>query len=120
MPNVFAAAGVAAALAASLTAFAAPIDGAVAAPPLTVNVVVDNPAKDPALTRSVDNPGRIAYQSSFRRIDLFDQPVLQYIDGGSIPVLGASTDASISTSSQVTLSGYLLDCVTTPCAAIAP
>src|SRR6516162_9617264 len=57
---------------------------------------------------------------SFRRISLFDQPVLQYIDGGSIPVLGASTDASISTSSQVTLSGYLLDCVTTPCAAIAP
>ena len=46
MPNVFAAAGVAAALAASLTAFAAPIDGAVAAPPLTVNVVVDNPAND--------------------------------------------------------------------------
>jgi hypothetical protein len=64
MPNVFAAAGVAAALAASLTAFAAPIDGAVAAPPPTVNVVVDNPAKDPALTRSVDDPGRIAYQST--------------------------------------------------------
>jgi len=174
MPNVFAAACVAAALAASLTVFAAPIDGARANPP-TVNVVVDNPANDPALTRSVDDPGRIPYQRtapcdlpgnlcnfifpavpkghrlvlqhisghlnltsdvggvevelngtsflappSFRHISLFDQPVLQYIDGGSIPVLGASTDASISTSSQVTLSGYLLDCVTTPCAAIAP
>jgi hypothetical protein len=152
MANVFAAVGVAAALAASLTALAAPTDAARAALP-TSNVNVVNPAKDPALTRSVDEPGRIAYQStapcdlpgntcnfifpavpkghrlvlqhisghldftsdvggvevdlngtsflappSFRRIGLFDQPVLQYIDGGSIPVLGATTDASISTS----------------------
>jgi hypothetical protein len=63
MPSVFAAAGVAAALAASLTVFAAPIDGARAASP-TSNVIVVNPAKEPALTRSVDDPGRIAYQSS--------------------------------------------------------
>jgi hypothetical protein len=62
MDSVFAAAGAAAALAASLTALAAPIDAALAAPP-TSNVIVVNPAKEPALTRSVDDPGRIAYQS---------------------------------------------------------
>jgi hypothetical protein len=49
--------------AASLTALVAPIDGARAASP-TSNVVVVNPATEPALTRNVDDPGRIAYQSS--------------------------------------------------------
>ena len=57
------AAGVAAALAASLTAFAAPINATRAASPAS-NVVVVNPATEPALTRNVDDPGRIAYQSS--------------------------------------------------------
>jgi hypothetical protein len=174
-----AAAGVAAALVASLTAFAAPIDGARAAPP-TSNVNVVNPAIEPALTRSVDEPGRIAYQSattcavgsdfcnfvfpevpkghrlvvqhvsgqmvfasdtpgvqlgltggtneggasflappSFRRNGLFDQPVLQYFDGGSIPVLFASPDATIQFGTA-TISGYLLNCATTPCQPIAP
>jgi hypothetical protein len=181
MANVFTAAGVAAALAVSLTALAAPIDGARAASP-TSNVNVVNPATEPALTRSVDDPGRIAYQStatcngagnscnflfpavpkghrlvvqhvsghlnfttdasgvevdfngdateafssflappSFQRTGIFDQPVLLYFDGGSEPILFTSADASFNTSpSQATLSGYLLDCVTTPCAAIAP
>jgi len=62
MASVFGAAGVAAALAASLTAFVASSDGARANPP-TSNVNVVNPATEPALTRSVDDPGRIAYQS---------------------------------------------------------
>jgi hypothetical protein len=63
MTSVFAAAGVAAAFAASLTVFVAPIEGARANPP-TIEVTVDNPTTDPALTRNVDDPGRIAYQST--------------------------------------------------------
>jgi hypothetical protein len=63
MASVFAAAGVAAALAASLTALVVPTDAAHAASP-TSNVIVVNPATEPALTRNVDDPGRIAYQST--------------------------------------------------------
>ena len=181
MASVFATAGVAAALAASLTAFAAPVGGAVAATP-TVQVDVANPATNPALTRSVDDPGRIAYQStaecildsnacsfdfpaapknhrlvvqhvsgtlafaagggrgarvtldggandalssfiappSFLGEILFDQPILQYFDAGSAPFLLAEADTTLNSVSSATISGYLLDCATTPCAAIAP
>ena len=63
MASVFSAAGVAAALAVSLTALVVPIEGARAASP-TSNVIVVNPATEPALTRTVDDPGRIAYQST--------------------------------------------------------
>jgi hypothetical protein len=181
MVSVFAAAGVAAALAASLTALAAPVGGAVAATP-TVQVDVANPATNPALTRSVDDPGRIAYQSMavclldsttcsfdfpavpknhrlvvqhvsgslmfaagggrgarvtldggangafssfiaptpFLGDSLFDQPVLQYFDAGSAPVLVGIADVMLNSVSSATISGYLLDCATTPCAAIAP
>jgi hypothetical protein len=56
------AAGGVAALVAGLTIFAAATDSALAAPPAT-QVDVVNPATSPALTRSVDDPGRIAYQS---------------------------------------------------------
>jgi hypothetical protein len=179
MASVFAAAGVAAALAASLTVLAAPVGGAVAATP-TVQVDVANPATNPALTRSVDDPGRIAYQStaacvldsnacsfdfpavpknhrlvvqhvsgqlfggnatgakvnlsgganqavssflaprSFQGASQFDQPVLQYFDAGSAPFLLAEADTTLNSVSSATISGYLLDCATTPCAAIAP
>jgi hypothetical protein len=179
MTSVFAAAGVAAAFAASLTVFVVPIEGARANPP-TSNVIVVNPATEPALTTNVDDSGRIAYQSrttcdlggtgcifvfpavpkghrlvvqhvsgrlgfrsdasgvevdlngganealfsflappSFRRTSRFDQPVLQYIDGGSTPVLTTDADA-VFLLSEATISGYLLNCATTPCAAIAP
>ena len=57
------AAGVVAALVAGLTVIAAATDSALAAPPAT-QVDVVNPATSPALTRSVDDPGRIAYQST--------------------------------------------------------
>ena len=172
------AAGVAAALAASLTAFAAPINAARAATP-TSNVIIVNPATEPALTRSVDDPGRIAYQitaacvldtdacafdfpavpqnhrlvvqhisgllvgnvtgalviliggangalssfiapPSFQGASQFDQPVLQYFNAGSAPSLTAVADATLISFSSATISGYLLDCATTPCAAIAP
>ena len=56
MASVFAVAGVAAALAASLAAFVAPIDGALAAPPASKLDVVDL-ATDPALTRKCRRPG---------------------------------------------------------------
>jgi hypothetical protein len=180
MASVFAAVGAAAALVASLTVFVAPIDTARAASATNVNVV--NPATEPALTRSVDDPGRIAYQSravcdlggnfcsfdfpavpknhrlvvqhvsvslfsnttgptgaqvnlsgganqaasfllappSFLGASQFDQPVLQYFDAGSAPFVFATADVTLSEVSTATLSGYLLDCATTPCAAIAP
>ena len=181
MASVFTAAGVAAALAASLTALVAPIHGARAASP-TSNVIVVNPATEPALTRSVDDPGRIAYQSTAECILdsnacsfdfpaapknhrlvvqhvsgtlafaagggrgarvtldggangalssfiappsllghlLFDQPVLQYIDAGSAPSVSALADIILDSNSKATISGYLLDCATTHCTAIAP
>lgn len=59
MASLFASASVAAALAALVV----PVGGALAGPP-TVPVDVLNPATNPALTRSVDDPGRIAYQST--------------------------------------------------------
>ena len=176
MASVFAAAGAAAALAASFTAVVVPVGGALAAPP-TVQVDVTNPATNPALTRSVDDPGRIAYQSaaacvsdqntcsfnfsavpknhrlvvqhvsvglallangtrgqvslegganggfsdfSFQPPIFFvDQPVLVYFDAGSAPFVFAETDVGLSSNSDATISGYLLDCATTPCAAIA-
>lgn len=181
MASVFAAAGVAAALAASLAALVVPIDAARAASP-TSNVIVLNPATEPALTRNVDDAGRIPYQSraacvldsnfcsfnfpavpknhrlvvehvsgflafaagngrgarvtldggangalssfiappSFLGESVFDQSVLQYFDAGSAPLLGALADINLSSASSATISGYLLDCATTPCAAIAP
>ena len=60
-----AAGGVAAVLAAIMTVSVVPIDGALAIPP-TSNVIVVNPATEPALNRSVDDPGRIAYQKHGR------------------------------------------------------
>jgi len=176
-----AATGIAATVAASLAILVCPVGGAVAAPP-TVQVDVANPATNPALTRSVDDPGRIAYQSTaecildgnFCGFDfpavpknhrlvvqhvsgdlpfaagdgrgarvtldggangalssfiappsllghlLFDQPVLQYIDAGSAPSVSALADIILDSNSKATISGYLLDCATTPCAAIAP
>ena len=58
---------------------------------------------------------------SFQGEILFDQPVLQYIDAGSAPILGAIADTMLNSApSSATISGYLLDCATTPCAAIAP
>ena len=181
MASVFTAAAVAAAFAASLTALVVPNDAARAASPAS-NVIVVNPATEPALTRNVDDPGRIAYQSkadcvldstfcsfnfpavpknhrlvvehvsgvlafaagngrgarvildggannavssflappSFLGESLFDQPVLQYFDAGSAPLLSALADINLSSASSGTISGYLLDCATTPCAAIAP
>ena len=176
-----AAAGAAAVLVASLAVFVAPIGTSRAASATNVNVV--NPATEPALTRSVDDPGRIAYQStavcfpatntcsfnfpavpknhrlvvehvsvslvgtptgptgaqvslsgganqafsfllappSFLGASQFDQPVLQYFDAGSPPFLLAVADVNLSSSDSIAiLSGYLLDCATTPCAAIAP
>ena len=56
---------------------------------------------------------------SFQRVGLFDQPVPLYFDGESVPILGATADVSFAPS-QATISGYLLDCMKTPCAAIAP
>lgn len=169
-----AAGGVAAVLAAIMT---------VSVVPLTAHSPSRRPATstEPALTRSVDDPGRIAYQStaacvpnfitysfdfsavpknhrlvvqhvfgvlvfvadargaqvtledganhavsaflappSFLRENLFDQPVLQYFDAGSAPFLFVDGDVDQSSVSKATISGYLLDCATTPCAAIAP
>jgi hypothetical protein len=163
-----------------MTAVVVPIGGALAAPP-TVQVDVVNPATNPALTRSVDDPGRIAYQSkvacvrdqnacafhfsavpknhrlvvqhvsvslgfladargaqvtleggangafssffappSFLEGISVDQPVLQYFDAGSLPFVFTESDINPSSASTATISGYLLDCATTPCAAIAP
>jgi hypothetical protein len=171
--------GIAAAFAAGLAILVSPVGGAVAAPPAT-QVDVVNPATSPALTRNVDDPGRIAYQSSttcvldsttctfdfppvpknhrlvvqhvsvellfgadargaqislgggangavssfiappsFLHSSLFNQSVLQYYDAGSAPFVFAFADISPSPDSLATISGYLLDCATTPCAAIA-
>ena len=57
---------------------------------------------------------------SFQGASQFDQPVLQYFNAGSAPSLTAVADATLISFSSVTISGYLLDCATTPCAAIAP
>jgi hypothetical protein len=56
---------------------------------------------------------------SFQGQSQFDQPVLQYFDAGSAPSLTAVADTTLISFSSATLSGYLLDCATTPCAAIA-
>ena len=175
-----AATGIAAAFAASLAILGCPVGGAFAAS-ATAQVDVANPATNPALTRSVDDPGRIAYQStaacvpnfttcsfdfpavpqnhrlvvqhvsaallvvvdargaqvtleggangafssfiappSFLRASLFDQPVLQYFDAGSTPILVAIADVMLTSVSSATISGYLLDCAKTPCEPIAP
>jgi hypothetical protein len=171
--------GIAAAFAASVAMLGCPVGGALAA---ATQVDVVNPATSPALTRSVDDPGRIAYQStaacildsnfcsfdfpavpknhrlvvqhvsgdvpfaagdgkgarvtldggangalssfiappSFQGHLLFDQPVLQYIDAGSAPFVSVTADIILDSNSKATISGYLLDCATTHCAAIAP
>ena len=56
---------------------------------------------------------------SFQQASLFDQPVLQYFDAGSAPFVLTRSDVDPAGNSQMTISGYLLDCATTPCEAIA-
>jgi hypothetical protein len=61
--------------------------------------------------------------ASDRNNILFDQPVLFYSDAGEAPTVKAVLfNATLATSpvSSVTLTGYLLDCRTSPCAPIAP
>jgi hypothetical protein len=177
---------------ASLAVVAAPIQEALGDKPSTPVTVV-NPSTGPALTSSIDDPGRIAYQSvatlnssgshcaatscnfSFAAVpqgqrlvvqhvsgllyfngtpdavtvqlgngsgffapfvdneSLFDQPVLYYVDGGTSPVVnvsllvpvsqsggaGTSKDMFTADPQSVTLTGYLLNCTVSPCAAIA-
>jgi hypothetical protein len=150
---------------------------------------VVNPATSPALTSSVDDPGRIAYQTiQFQQnclnqcnlrfpavpsghrlviqhvsgfmsmnglpksvtvslakdgvsnsgtstffatvagnsfspqsfISAFDQPTQYYIDAAGTPTIIANADNSSITNSQVTLTGYLLDCTVNTCTPIAP
>jgi len=90
-----AATGIVAAFAASLAILVCPVGGAFAAPP-TVQVEVANPATNPALTSSVDDPGRIAYESNvncsvfggvfctatFAAVPQGQRLVIQHISGG--------------------------------------
>ena len=91
-----AATGIAATVAASLATLVCPVGGAVAAPP-TVQVDVANPATNPALTSSVDDPGRTAYESNvncspvsggiscqanFSAVPQGQRLVIQHISGG--------------------------------------
>ena len=50
----------------------------------------------------------------------FDQPVVFYIDPAGKPTVVASAPNSVISNTQVTLTGYLLDCTVNTCAAIAP
>jgi hypothetical protein len=147
-----------------------------------IPVTVDNPASNPALTSSIDDPGRIPYQStqspsctgSFCVISFpavpsghrlvvqyvsgfllflatpsvvavqvgsgvsigtaisfffapisgvgssFTQPVLVYIDAGQVPTVGVSAGSTTFFGETIiSLTGYLLDCKTSPCAPIA-
>ena len=91
-----AATGIAAAFAASLAILVCPIGGAFAATS-TVQVDVINPAANPALTSSVDDPGRTAYESNvncspvsggiscqanFSAVPQGQRLVIQHISGG--------------------------------------
>jgi hypothetical protein len=50
----------------------------------------------------------------------FNQPVLFYIEGGDAPKVGFIVNgAAFVGSGGVTLTGYLLDCASIPCAPIA-
>ena len=51
---------------------------------------------------------------------LVHQPILQYFDAVSAPFVFADADIKQTSVSSATISGYLLDCVTTSYAAIAP
>ena len=52
---------------------------------------------------------------------VFNQPVLGFYDAGTSPTVGVSVAAVGSSSvGRFRLSGYMLDCSTGPCAAIAP
>jgi hypothetical protein len=51
-------------------------------------------------------------------VSLFNQSILVYIDGGLAPAVSIETDVAI-TFYNVTISGYLLDCSKSSCAAIA-
>jgi hypothetical protein len=57
---------------------------------------------------------------TFLDASFFDQPVLQYFDAGSVPFVFTEALINPSPASSAAISGYLLDCATTPCAAIAP
>lgn len=86
--------------------------------------------------------GAFFFAPSVDNISLFDRQILYYMDGGSVPVLSvtlvvsssgsggsatsgagagkAGSSSYFTTGDQlVTLTGYLLDCTASPCAAIA-
>jgi hypothetical protein len=50
----------------------------------------------------------------------FNQPVLLFCDAGETPIIKLVTAADATSGVNLHLSGYLLDCTTAPCAAIAP
>jgi len=64
------------------------------------------------------------YQGSFGAVNtfVFDQPVLLFYDAGQTPIvfvtLGAAPDPHVSVA-EFQLTGYMLDCSTSPCAAVA-
>ena len=83
--------GAAAAIVASLAILVAPMDGAFADRPTSKAIVV-NAATNPALTRSVDDPGRIPYESQqnidagqdafiFPVVPAGDRLVIQHVSG---------------------------------------
>jgi hypothetical protein len=151
--------------------------------PNPVPTSVVNPATRPALTSSVDDPGRVAYQASQGLIcdehdcnftfsavpaghrlviqhisggfvfnttpsliyvsvlssatpfpgisnfvaptlgagSLFDKAILYYVDAGNSPLVDVHTDnfTNFNGINVITLMGYLLDCMVSPCSPIA-
>ena len=94
--RLLAATAIAGAFAASLAILVCPVSGPFAASP-TVQVDVINPATNPALTSSVDDPGRTAYESNvncspvsggiscqanFSAVPQGQRLVIQHISGG--------------------------------------
>jgi hypothetical protein len=80
------------------------------------DVVLGEPG--PILTFESIFPGTIS--SGNNNVALFDQPVLLYYDAGKQPLAVINfTGTPGSASSNLLITGYLLDCNLAPCAPIA-
>ena len=76
----------------------------------------------PSLGGSPETLLTTTFQGSFAGLNsfVFNQTVLRFYDAGEAPIVSVDLGVNSPSAARFFLRGYLLDCMTAPCAAIQP